>query len=119
MSAMRRLLLGLGVVAAPLLALSGCASPGYGSGGGFESYDDCYDGYCVGYDTYGRAYHRSRTEERGDVDRIDRDHGTTRTVSRGPTRADATSRSTASASRMDVSRSAPPPPPPAAVSRRP
>jgi hypothetical protein len=116
---MRRLLLGLGLVGGSVLALSGCASSGYGSAGGFESYDDCYDGYCVGYDAYGRAYRRPLApDKRGPVDRIDRAPGETRTVDRSAPRATSSS-STAAASRMSVSRSAPPPPPPASVSRHP
>jgi hypothetical protein len=85
MSDMRRRLLGFAIVAAPLLGLAGCASGGYGSGGGFEDYDDCYDGYCVGYDAYGRIYERPKQPvvvARGDVDRVDRSHGTPQTVSR-------------------------------------
>lgn len=117
MSAMRRLLVALGVLAAPLLALSGCASSGYGSGGGFEEYDDCYDGYCMGYNAYGRVYERPKQPPvvaRGDVDRIDRSHGTPQTVSRnGGIRAASSSASTRmSVSSPSSSRSAP-----AAVSR--
>lgn len=114
---MRRLGL-FGLVGGALLALGGCASQGYGSGGGFEDYDDCYDGYCVGYDTYGRVYERPRqpvTVARGEADRIDRSHGTTRTVSR-----DGGIRSTSSSasSRMSVAPPAPSRPAPATASRR-
>jgi hypothetical protein len=113
---MRRLLLAVGVLGGSILALSGCASQGYGSAGGFdEYYDDCYDGYCVGYDVYGRAYRRPPPEKRREVDRIDRSHGETRTVSRGTTHATAASAS--AAARMSASRPSAPPPPPTTVSR--
>jgi hypothetical protein len=115
---MRRLILALGVIGVPLLALSGCASQGYGAGGGFDYYDDCYDGYCVGYDAYGRAYDRRPAQPglaaRGDVDRIDRSHGSTRTVDRSGVRPTSTA---ASAARMSVARPASPPPPPTTASR--
>jgi hypothetical protein len=112
MSWMRRLLLRFAFVAAPLLAIAGCASSGYGSGGGFEEYDDCYDGYCMGYNAYGRVYERPKQPliaARGDVDRIDRSHGTPQTVSRDGAIRPASS---AASTRMSVappssSRSAP------------
>jgi hypothetical protein len=115
----RRLTLAAVVLGLPLLGLAGCASQGYGSGGGFEEYyDDCYDEYCVGYNAYGRAYYRTPqppTVARGDVDLIDRSQGSTRTVSR-----DTTTRamsSSVTATRMSVSAPASSPPAPTTVSR--
>jgi hypothetical protein len=119
----RRLILALGAFGIPLLALSGCASQGYGSGGGgFDDYEDCYDDGCVGYDAYGRSYYRRpedpRLAERGDVDRVDRSHGSTRTVDRSGARPTSTSTSLAAAApRMSVARPAPPPPAPTTASR--
>ena|SRR6188474_1021642 len=118
---MRRLILALGVLGVPLLALSGCASQGYGSGGGgFDYYDDCYDDGCVGYDAYGRSYYRRPQDpelaERGDVDRVDRAHGSTRTVDRSTARPTSTSIA-APAPRMAVARPASPPPPPTTAPR--
>jgi hypothetical protein len=116
---MRRLLVALGVIAAPLLALSGCASSGYGygSGGGFEEYDDCYDGYCMGYNAYGRVYERPKQPlivARGDVDRIDRSSGTPQTVIRD---AGTRSASSSASTRMSVSPPSSSRSAPAAVSR--
>jgi hypothetical protein len=116
---MRRMILALGAIGVPLLALSGCASQGYGSGGGgFDYYDDCYDDGCVGYDVYGRAYYRRPQEprfaERGDVDRVDRSHGSTRTVDRSGVRPTSTA---AAAARTSVSRPASPPPAPTTATR--
>jgi hypothetical protein len=101
----------VGLLGGALLALGGCASQGYGSGGGFdEYYDDCYDGYCMGYNAYGRVYERPKQPAlvaRGGVDRIDRSNGTPQTVSRdGGIRMAVSSPSFA---RMSA---APPPPPP-------
>ena len=109
----RRLILSVVVLASPLLGLAGCASQGYGSGGGFdeEYYDDCYDGYCVGYDAYGRAYHRApETVARGVVDPVDRSPGSTRTVSRDTTTRAMSSSSTSARMSVSVPRSAPPAP---------
>jgi hypothetical protein len=107
----RRLVL-VGLLGGALLALGGCASQGYGSGGaGFdEYYDDCYDGYCMGYDAYGRVYERPKapvTVARGDVDRVDRSHGTPQTVIRG-----AATRPTVSSPSFGRMTASPPPPPP-------
>jgi len=120
MSRARRLTLGAVVLGLPLLGLAGCASQGYGSGGGFdeEYYDDCYDGYCVGYNAYGRAYYHTPqppTVARGDVDPVDRSQGSTRTVSR-----DSTTRamsSSVTSSRMSVAAPSSSPPAPTTVSR--
>jgi hypothetical protein len=115
---MRRLLLALGAIGAPLLGLAGCASQGYGSGGGYadEYYDDCYDGYCMAYDSYGRVYQRPQeARPRMNVDPVDHAHGSTRTVDRSGIRPTSTS---ASAARMSVSRPSAPPPPPPTASRR-
>jgi len=116
---MRRLLLAA-LSSAAVLVAAGCASESYGGGGGgFDSYDDCYDDYCVGYDGYGRAYRRPQEPvvvARGAVDRIDRPYGTTRTVSRDGVQP--TSFSASSASRMPVLRPASPAPAPRAASPR-
>jgi hypothetical protein len=106
------------LVGGALLALGGCASEGYGSGGGFDDFDDCYDGYCVGYNAYGRVYERPRQPTlaaRGDIDRIDRSHGTTTTVSRGGAIRSAGS---SASIRMPAAPSTPSRPAPSTVSRR-
>ena len=121
MNKARRLTLAAVVLGLPLLGLAGCASQGYGSGGGggFEEYyDDCYDEYCVGYNAYGRAYYRTPqppTVARGQVDPVDRSNGTPRTVSRdSTTRAMSAS---VTSSRMSVSPPSSSPPAPTTVSR--
>ena len=114
---MRRLVLAC-LVGGALLALGACASQGYGSGGGFdEYYDDCYDGYCMGYNAYGRLYERPKapvTVARGGVDRIDRSHGTPQTVSR-----DGGIRIAASSPTFSRMSAAPPPAPPAPTTASP
>jgi|RhiMetdeSRZDD1v2_1073273.scaffolds.fasta_scaffold06075_5 hypothetical protein len=77
------------LLASPLLlGLAGCASSGGGGVPAGVLFADCYDDYCVGYDTanlrhlYLRTPGTPQLPQRGEVQRVTDGRGDTQTVTR-------------------------------------